>query len=96
MKLSAKGGLLGRVDKTKDSQRKGSRFQGVPKGKGSKTYGIWERQGVKGREGLKLLVAFTPFIKHRKFIDFYKVGEKVIKSTLHREINRQFARHLKR
>jgi hypothetical protein len=96
MKLSAKGGLLGRVDKTKDSQRKGSRFQGVPKGEGSKTYGIWERQGVKGREGLKLLVAFTPFIKHRKFIDFYKVGEKVIKSTLHREINRQFARHLKR
>lgn len=96
MKLSAKGGLLSRIDKTAESQRKGSRFQGVPKGKGSKTYGIWERQGRKGREGLKLLVAFTPFIKHRKFIDFFKVGEKVIKSTLHREINKQFARHLKR
>jgi hypothetical protein len=96
MKLSSKGGLLSRVDKTAESQRKGSRFQGVPKGKGSKTYGIWERQGRKGREGLKLLVAFTPFIKHRKFIDFFRVGEKVIKSTLHREINKQFARHLKR
>ena len=96
MKLSSKGGLLSRIDKTAESQRKGSRFQGVPKGKGSKTYGIWERQGKKGREGLKLLVAFTPFIKHRKFIDFYRVGEKVIKSTLHREINKQFARHLKR
>ena len=96
MKLSAKGGLLSRVDKTKASQRKGSRFQGVPKGKGSKLYGIWERQGKKGREGLKLLVAFTPFIKHRKFIDFFKVGEKVIKNTLHREINKQFLRHMKK
>ena len=96
MKLSAKGGLLSRVDKTKESQRKGSRFQGVPKGKGSKLYGIWERQGKKGREGLKLLVAFTPFIKHRKFIDFFKVGEKVIKNTLHREINKQFLRHMKK
>ena len=96
MKLSSKGGLLARVDKTKESQRKGSRFLGVPKGKGSKTYGIWERQGRKGREGLKLLVAFTPFIKHRKFIDFFKVGEKVIKNTLHREINKQFLRHMKK
>jgi|14BtaG_2_1085337.scaffolds.fasta_scaffold25627_2 hypothetical protein len=96
MKLSAKGGLLNKVDRTKDSQRKGSRFQGIPKGKGSKTYGIWERQGVKGREGLKLLVAYTPFIRHRKFIDFFKVGEKVIKNTFHKEINKQFKRHMKR
>jgi hypothetical protein len=96
MKLSKKGGLLGKVDRTKDSQRKGSRFQGIPKGEGSNYYGIWERQGKKGREGLKLLVAYTPFIKHRKFIDFFKVGEKVIKNTLHREIDKQFARHMKR
>jgi len=96
MKLSSKGGLLSKIDKTTDSQRKGSRFQGVPKGEGSKAYGIWERQGKKGREGLKLLVAFTPFIQHRKFIDFYKVGEKAIKNNLHKEINKQFARHLKR
>jgi hypothetical protein len=96
MKLSSKGGLLSKIDKTADSQRKGSRFQGVPKGEGSKAYGIWERQGKKGREGLKLLVAYTPFIKHRKFIDFFKVGEKVIKNTLHREINKQFLKHIKR
>jgi hypothetical protein len=96
MKLSKKSGLLNKVDKTKDSQRKGSRFQGIPKGEGSKTYGIWERQGVKGRDGLKLLVAYTPFIKHRKFIDFFKVGEKVIKNTFHKEINKQFKRHMKR
>lgn len=96
MKLSKSGGLLGKIDKTKDSQRKGSRFQGVPKGKGSKVYGIWERQGVKGKEGLKLLVAYTSFIKHKKFIDFFKVGEMVIKNNLHKEINKQFKRHLSR
>jgi len=96
VKLSKKGGLLARVDKTKESQRKGSRFQGVPKGEGSKTYGIWERQGRKGREGLKLLVAFTPFIKHRKFIDFFKVGEKVIINTFPKEIHKQFKRQTRR
>ena len=96
VKLSKKGGLLAKIDKTKESQRKGSRFQGVPKGKGSKTYGIWERQGRKGREGLKLLVAFTPSIKHRKLIDFFKVGEKVIISTFPREIHKQFKRQTRR
>jgi len=96
VKLSKKGGLLSRIDKTTDSQRKGSRFQGVPKGQGSKVYGIWERQGVKGREGLKLLVAYTPFIKHRKFIDFFKVGEMVVKNNLHKELHKQFLRHMKK
>jgi len=94
LKLSKKGGLLARIDKTAESQRKGSRFQGVPKGEGSKRYGIWERQGRKGQGGLKLLVAYTPFIKHRKFIDFFKVGEKVIKSTLPREIHKQFLKQI--
>tara|TARA_Y100000401_G_scaffold48308_1_gene37522 strand:+ start:1824 stop:2474 length:651 start_codon:yes stop_codon:yes gene_type:complete len=95
LKLSKKGGLLARIDKTQDSQRKGSRFQGVPKGRGSKTYGVWERQGKKGREGLKLLVAYTPFIKHKKFIDFYKVGVKVIQNTFPREIHKEMMRRMK-
>jgi hypothetical protein len=90
LKLSSQGGLLSRIDKTKDSQRKGSRFQGIPKGEGSKQYGIWERQGRKGKEGLKLLVAFTPFIKHKKFIDFFKVGEIIVKNNLHKELHKQF------
>ena len=96
LKLSKQGGLLSKIDKTEKSNRKGSRFQGVPKGKGSKTYGIWERQGTKGKEGLKLLVAYTPFIKHKKFIDFFKVGEMVVKNNLHREIHKQFLRHQKK
>ena len=36
-------GILKRLDKTQESQRKGSRFIGVPKGKGSKVYGILDR-----------------------------------------------------
>lgn len=96
VKLSKKGGLLAKIDKTKESQRKGSRFMGKPKGKGSGTYGIWERDGTKGQGGLNLLVAFTPFIQHRKFIDFFKVGEKVIKSTFPREIHKQFKRQTRR
>ena len=95
MKLAKKGGLLKGIDRTPVVQ-KNSRFQGIPKGKGSKVYGIWERQGVKGKEGLKLLVAYTSFIKHKKFIDFFKVGEMVIKNNLHKEINKQFKRHLSR
>lgn len=96
VKLNKKGGLLTRIDKTAESQRKGSRFMGKPKGKGSGVYGIWERQGTKGQGGLNLLVAFTPFIKHRKFIDFFKVGEKVIKSTFPREIHKQFLRQIRK
>ena len=96
VKLSKKGGLLAKIDKTQDAQRKGSRFQGIPRGSGSKTYGVWERQGKKGREGLKLLVAYTPFVKHRKFIDFFKVGEKVIKNTLPKEIHKQFLKRTRR
>ena len=89
-------GLLKRIDKTKVSSRKGSRFVGVPKGKGSKRYGVWERTGKKGREGLELLVAFTPFIQHRKFIDFFKLSHKVVKNNLFKEINKQMIRRIKR
>jgi hypothetical protein len=89
-------GIIKRVDKTEKSNRKGSRFVGVPKGKGSKVYGIWERQGQKGREGLNLLVAFTPFIRHKKFIDWFKLSHKVVKNNLYKEINKQMIKRVRR
>jgi len=88
-------GILKRLDKTKESQRKGSRFIGVPKGEGSKVYGIWERQGRKGRGGLDLLVAFTPFIRHRKFIDWFKLSQKVVQNNFYKEVNKQFSKRVK-
>mgnify|MGYP003113711404 CR=1 FL=1 len=89
-------GLLARIDKTATSNRAGSRFMGKPKGKGSGTYGIWQRTGRKGRDGLKLLVAFTPFIKHKKLIDFFKLSTKVVKNNLYKEINKQAIKRVKR
>jgi len=89
-------GLLKRLDKTATASRKGSRFMGVPKGEGSKRYGVWERTGRKGQGGLELLVAFTPFIKHRKFIDFFRLSHKVVKNNLYKEINKQMIKRIKR
>ena len=87
--IVTKVGLLKGLNKTEKSNRANSRFIGVPKGKGSKVYGVWERKGKKGREGLNLLVAFTPFIKHRKFIDWFKLSEKVVRNNLYKEVNKQ-------
>ena len=89
-------GLKPKVKPTDKSGRKGSRFMGKPKGKGSGIYGVWERTGKKGKEGLNLLVAFTPFIKHRKFIDWFKLSQKVVKNNLYKEFNKEFARRIKR
>jgi hypothetical protein len=36
-----------------------------------------------------LLVAFTPFIKHKKLIDFFKLSTKVVKNNLYKEVNKQ-------
>jgi hypothetical protein len=94
--IVTKKGLLKKIDATDKSNRKGSRFVGVPKGKGSKVYGVWERQGKKGREGLNLLVAYTPFIRHRKFIDWFKLSHKVVKNNLYKEINKQMIKRVKR
>ena len=89
-------GLLKRLDETKASNRANTRFRGVPKGRGSKVYGVWERKGYKGREGLNLLVAFTPFIRHRKFIDFFKLSHKVVKNNMFKEINKQMIKRINR
>ena len=88
-------GIIKSLDKTQKNDRAKSRFIGVPKGKGSKVYGIWERQGRKGRGGLDLLVAFTPFIRHRKFIDWFKLSQKVVQNNFYKEVNKQFAKRVK-
>ena len=89
-------GLKPKVKPTSTSGRKGSRFIGKPKGEGSNVYGVWERTGKKGKEGLNLLVAFTPFIKHRKFIDWFKLSQKVVKNNLYKEFNKEYARRMRR
>lgn len=88
-------GIIKGLDKTQKNNRAKSRFIGVPKGEGSKVYGIWERQGRKGRGGLDLLVAFTPFIRHRKFIDWFKLSQKVVQNNFYKEVNKQFAKRVK-
>ena len=93
--IVTKSGIIKGLDKTQKNNRAKSRFIGVPKGKGSKVYGIWERQGRKGRGGLDLLVAFTPFIRHRKFIDWFKLSQKVVQNNFYKEVNKQFARRVK-
>ena len=89
-------GLKPKVKPTSKSGRKGSRFIGKPKGEGSNVFGVWERTGKKGKEGLNLLVAFTPFIKHRKFIDWFKLSQKVVKNNLYKEFNKEYARRMRR
>lgn len=99
IKGGTKGGTKGvslrrNIDKTTKSNRANSRFMGKPKG--SSTYGIWQRTGRKGQGGLELLVAFTPFIKHRKFLDWFKLSIKVTKNNLYKEINKQMIKRIKR
>ena len=94
--IVTKRGIIKGLDKTTKNDRAKSRFIGVPKGKGSKVYGIWERQGRKGRGGLDLLVAFTPFIRHRKFIDWFKLSQKVVQNNFYKEVNKQFVKRVKR
>jgi len=93
--IVTQSGIIKKIDKTVRNDRAKSRFIGVPKGKGSKVYGIWERQGRKGRGGLELLVAFTPFIRHRKFIDWFKLSQKVVQNNFYKEVNKQFAKRVK-
>lgn len=94
--IVTKKGLIANLEKTPTNNRANTRFRGVPKGRGSKIYGVWERKGYKGREGLNLLVAFTPFIRHRKFIDFFKLSHKVVKNNMFKEINKQMIRRINR
>ena len=94
--IVTQSGIIKKIANNKSSNKKGSVFFGVPSGKGSKKYGVWERTGAKGKEGLNLLVAFTPFIKHKKLIDWFDLSQKVVKQNLYKEINKEFTRRVKR
>ena len=95
--IVTKSGIIKNIDKSNDlSSKPNSTFYGKPSGKGSNVYGIWQRKGSKGKEGLDLLVAFTPFIKHKKLIDWFGLSHKVVKNNLHKEINKELQRRIKR
>ena len=94
--IVTKSGIIKKLATNKPSNQKGSAFFGVPKGKGSKLYGLWERKGKGGKDGLDLLVAFTPSIKHTKLVDWFKLSHKVVKNNLYKEINKELQRRVKR
>jgi hypothetical protein len=94
--ITTKSGIIKKLANTKASNKKGSAFFGVPEGKGSKLYGLWERKGAKGKEGLDLLVAFTPFIRHKKLIDWFALSHKAVRNNLYKEINKELQRRVKR
>ena len=94
--IVTQSGIIKKIANNKPSNKKGSVFFGVPSGEGSKKYGVWERTGAKGKEGLDLLVAFTPFIKHKKLIDWFALSHKAVKNNLYKEINKELQRRVKR
>ena len=47
---------------------------------------LWKNVG-KGKS--KLLAVSKPFIKHRKFLDFFKIGKSVVNSTYKKELDKE-------
>tara|TARA_R110001592_G_scaffold199618_1_gene448218 strand:- start:47 stop:703 length:657 start_codon:yes stop_codon:yes gene_type:complete len=94
--IVTQSGIIKKIANNKSSNKKGSVFFGVPSGAGSKKYGVWQRTGAKGKEGLELLVAFTPFIKHKKLVDWFALSHKAVKNNLYKEINKELRRRVKR
>ena len=94
--LVRKRGLKATLNETPNSRKnmKGSRFIGKPGGSG--TFGVWERQGKKGRDGLELLVAFNPFIKHRKLLSWTKLNVKATKNNMYKKFNQEWQKRIKR
>lgn len=54
---------------------------------------LWKREGD---GGLKLLAVAKNFIKHRKLLDFFKIGIGVIKKNYDRELDKQINKAMKR
>lgn len=54
---------------------------------------LWKREGD---GGLKLLAVAKNFIKHRKLLDFFKIGIGVIKNNYDRELDKQINKAMKR
>ena len=50
---------------------------------------LWKREG---REGKKLLAVAKPFIKHRKFLDFFKIAVGVVNNNYKKELDKQIKR----
>lgn len=53
---------------------------------------LWKRQG----DGLKLIAVATKFVKHKKFLDFFKIGIGVIKKNYDKELDKQIAKAIKK
>ncbi len=94
--IVTKSGIIKKLANNKSNNKTGSVFFGVPKGKGSKLYGLWERKGKGGKDGLDLLVAFTPSIKHKKLYDWFGLSQKVVKNNFYKEVNKELQRRVKR
>ena len=52
---------------------------------------LWKNVG-KGKS--KLLAVSKPFIKHRKFLDFFKIGKSVVDSTYKKELDKEIKKAL--
>ena len=94
--LVSKRGLKASLNATKSTRKSksGARFIGKPKG--GSTYGVWERKGKGGRNSLELLVAFNPFINHKKLLSWEKLNIKVVKNNMYKEFNKQWQKRIGR
>jgi hypothetical protein len=54
---------------------------------------LWKREGD---GGLKLIAVAKNFIKHRKLLDFFKIGIGVIKKNYDKELDKQIAKAIKK
>ena len=54
---------------------------------------LWKR---KGDGGLKLIAVAKNFIKHRKLLDFFKIGFGVIKKNYDKELDKQIRKAIRR
>ena len=93
--LIKKKGLRASLNKTGTrKQVSGSRFIGKPRG--GKTYGVWERKGKGGRNSITLLVAFNPYLNHKKLLSWEKLNIKIVKNNMYKEFNKQFKKRIER
>jgi hypothetical protein len=54
---------------------------------------LWKNVG-KGKS--KLLAVSKPFIKHKKFLDFFKIGKSVVDSTYKKELDKEIKKALRK
>ena len=54
---------------------------------------LWKREG---KDNLKLLAVSKPFIKHRKFLDFFKIAIGVVNNNYKKELDRQVRKAIRK